>query len=271
VTSGAVRAKVLDFGLAKPIAEAVESAPTVSVDDTADGRILGTPAYMSPEQAPGLPVDRRTDIWAFGWVLYELLTGARAFRGHTTSELMVSILTLEPDLSRLPGTVPPSVVDLLQRCLMKDPRERLRDIGDARNDLREVSVQAPGASSLPKSRFAWQRAATAAIGVAAFGLAAWGVVAAVKHGKMVSGVTIVSRPGAVRASKAVSTHREATPSIIRESQLSAPQLGTQDRLAVSITLLLGLCSTPSPFDSRPASASNQSRNQSKMCPRQAAV
>jgi eukaryotic-like serine/threonine-protein kinase len=179
VTSGPFARRCSNFGLAKPIAEAVESAPTVSVDDTADGRILGTPAYMSPEQARGLPVDRRTDIWAFGCLLYELLTGARAFRGHTTSELIVAILTLEPDLSRLPGTVPPRVVDLLQRCLMKDPRERLRDIGDARNDLREVSVQAPGASSsLPKSRSAWQRAATAAIGVAAFGLAAWGVVAA---------------------------------------------------------------------------------------------
>ena len=122
VTSGAVRAKVLDFGLAKPIAEAAEGDATATVNDTADGRILGTPAYMSPEQARGLPVDKRTDIWAFRCVLYELLTGVRAFRGHSTSELMVAILTLQPDLSRLPGTVPPRVVDLLQRCLMKDPR-----------------------------------------------------------------------------------------------------------------------------------------------------
>ncbi len=132
--------KILDFGLAKPIRpEASKSGTTSAQSDsflvTSEGMILGTPTYMSPEQARGKPVDRRTDIWAFGCVLYECLTGKRAFEGDAFGDLIVAILEHEPELGALPNTTPPHVRELIRRCLIKDPRERLRDIGEARLSL----------------------------------------------------------------------------------------------------------------------------------------
>jgi serine/threonine protein kinase len=94
--------------------------------------MLGTPAYMSPEQVRGQPLDKRTDIWAFGCVLYEMLTGRAAFPGQTLSDTISAILSLDPDWRLLPKVTPTPVRTLLQRCLEKDPRQRLRDIGDAR-------------------------------------------------------------------------------------------------------------------------------------------
>jgi len=131
--------KVLDFGLAKLMAGEVSlsdltHSPTMMAP-TIDGVMLGTAPYMSPEQARGKPVDKRTDIWAFGCVLYELLTGRRAFGGETSSDVIASILEREPDFSRLPAATPPHIVRLLARMLDKDPRTRLRDIGDARGEL----------------------------------------------------------------------------------------------------------------------------------------
>ncbi len=126
--SGAV--KVLDFGLAKtadPPASNPENSPTITISPTRAGMILGTAPYMAPEQARGKTVDKRADIWAFGCVLYELLTGQRAFTGKTTADILASVMKSEPDLS----TVPPQVRRLLKRCLEKDPQKRLRDIGDA--------------------------------------------------------------------------------------------------------------------------------------------
>ncbi len=129
------RVKVLDFGLAK--ASAVESAvdlsqaPTLTGLASEEGRILGTPAYMSPEQARGKAVDKRTDIWAFGCVLYELLTGRQAFRAETLSDTIVAILEREPDWQELPVETPTRIRDLLGRCLMKDSSRRLRDLGEA--------------------------------------------------------------------------------------------------------------------------------------------
>ncbi len=129
--------KVLDFGLAKAVsADAsltgdMANSPTVSVMGTATGVILGTAAYMSPEQARGQSVDRRTDIWAFGCVLFELLTGRKPFAGATVSDFLAAILTQEPPWSLLPSSVPAPVLHLLHRCLEKDPKRRLRDIGDA--------------------------------------------------------------------------------------------------------------------------------------------
>ena len=137
------RVKVLDFGLAKALETAVTSgpprdpaaSPTITSMGTVAGVILGTAAYMSPEQARGKSVDKRADIWAFGCVLYEMLSGELAFGGETVSDTMAAILTRDPDWSALPPGVPPRVRELIERCVRKDARERLRDIGDARIDL----------------------------------------------------------------------------------------------------------------------------------------
>ncbi len=130
--------KVLDFGLAKAMAggddrsqSAVASSPTITADFTRAGVILGTAAYMSPEQARGKPLDKRTDIWSFGCVLYECLGGRRPFDGETATDLIAKILEREPDWENLPPATPPVVRALIQRCLKKDRRERLRDIGEA--------------------------------------------------------------------------------------------------------------------------------------------
>src|SRR5262245_44614713 len=128
------RVKVLDFGLAKALNQDNQSAtadgmnsPTLTARATQMGVILGTAAYMSPEQARGRPVDKRTDIWAFGCVFYEMLTGRRLFAGEDITETLASVVKEQPDLTRVPS----SVQRLLKRCLEKDPRQRLKDIGDA--------------------------------------------------------------------------------------------------------------------------------------------
>jgi len=144
--------KVLDFGLAKAAANAGSSpdltqSPTVTVGGTRDGVILGTSAYMSPEQARGLAVDKRTDIWAFGCVLYEMLTRRVAFAGDTVSDTIAKILEREPDWISLPSSTPRSVHRLLARCLEKDPKRRLRDIGDAQTDLIAQAVEGPAKPS----------------------------------------------------------------------------------------------------------------------------
>jgi serine/threonine protein kinase/tetratricopeptide (TPR) repeat protein len=142
------RVKVLDFGLAKAFAGEggdLSNAPTLTALGTEEGRILGTPAYMSPEQARGKPVDKRTDIWAFGCVLCELLTAQRPFRGETPTDTVAAILTQEPDWQALPTGVPPRIRELLQRCLQKEPQRRLRDFGDARIEI-DAALAAQSAS-----------------------------------------------------------------------------------------------------------------------------
>lgn len=134
--------KILDFGLAKAFQEEpgaidLSKSPTLIDQMTQPGVILGTAAYMSPEQAKGKPVDRKTDIWAFGCILYECFTGKRAFKGETISEMLVSILKDEPDWSLLPSKLYTTTRLLLRRCLRKDPRQRLQSIGDARIELTE--------------------------------------------------------------------------------------------------------------------------------------
>jgi len=131
---------------------------------TIDGVLLGTAPYMSPEQARGKAVDKRTDIWAFGCVLYEMLTGRRAFGGETTSDTIVSILEREPGWGALPPATPPRTRQLIERCLDKDPKRRLRDIGDARIDLDDVGsagASRPGVSAVTRphrERFVWAAA-----------------------------------------------------------------------------------------------------------------
>lgn len=135
------KVKVLDFGLAKTMeGSAYDSSqsPTLDAGETREGSILGTAAYMSPEQARGRTTDRRTDIWSFGCVLYEILTGQKAFAGETASDSVASILRSEPNWDALPPDTPPRIRDLLRRCLQKDPMLRKRDMGDARLEIAEA-------------------------------------------------------------------------------------------------------------------------------------
>src|SRR5216684_1691496 len=137
------KVKVLDFGLAKAFAgdaanDDPSNSPTMSAAATMQGVILGTAAYMSPEQARGKPVDKRTDIWAFGCVLYELLAGRQAFRGESTTEILAAVLREEPDWQALPETTPLSIRALLRRCLQKEMNKRARDAGDARIEIEEA-------------------------------------------------------------------------------------------------------------------------------------
>jgi len=136
-------AKVLDFGLAKDLhadssngqGSDLSLSPTITTGGTRDGVILGTAAYMSPEQARAQRLDRRTDIWSFGCVLYEMLTGRKTFSGETTADLLASVVKEEPDWDRLPAGTPWRVRELLRRCLVKSSANRLRDAGDARIEL----------------------------------------------------------------------------------------------------------------------------------------
>ena len=147
------KVKVLDFGLAKAFgAEPAGGAdlslsPTVTSGGTQQGVILGTAAYMSPEQARGKPVDRRTDVWSFGCLLYELLAGKKAFEGETVSDVMASVLTREPDWAALPAAMPARIRELLSRCLRKDPEKRLHDIADARIEI-DDALDEPAAGSV---------------------------------------------------------------------------------------------------------------------------
>jgi serine/threonine-protein kinase len=140
--TSAGKVKVLDFGLAKAWEEGGASdlslSPTLTRHATAAGVILGTAAYMSPEQARGKPVDRRADIWAFGVVLWEMLTGRKLFEGDTVSDVMASVLRDAPDLGMLPVTTPARLRELTDRCLRRDPRERLQWIGDGRVILEDL-------------------------------------------------------------------------------------------------------------------------------------
>jgi eukaryotic-like serine/threonine-protein kinase len=160
--------KVLDFGLAKTASgdaatPDLTQSPTVTFGGTREGVILGTAAYMSPEQARGQTVDKRTDIWAFACVVSEMLTRRTVFAGETASDTIAAILEREPDWSRLPASTPVSIHRLLQRCLQKDARRRLRDIGDARMELDEAASGAgqAGSAVAPTSR-GWSRVLTSA-------------------------------------------------------------------------------------------------------------
>ena len=149
--------KLLDFGLAKPIRPKADKEGTTAESDsflvTEEGLVLGTPTYMSPEQARGKPVDRRTDVWAFGCVLYECLTGKRAFGGDSVTDVLAAIVEREPDWGALPTDTPASARRLLDRCLDKDPRRRLQSLGDARARLEfadlEQTEARPGGARLP--------------------------------------------------------------------------------------------------------------------------
>jgi serine/threonine protein kinase/Tol biopolymer transport system component len=147
------KVKVLDFGLAKAFAGAQESdlsnSPTLSDMATQQGIILGTAAYMSPEQAKGKAVDKRADIWAFGVVLFEMLTGGQLFKGETVSETLAAVLMREPNFSTLPSNLHPRIRFLLEHCLEKEPRNRYHDIADARVGIQKILADPGGVFAQP--------------------------------------------------------------------------------------------------------------------------
>lgn len=169
--------KILDFGLAKAVGDqALQKQTTV----TEQGRVLGTPAYMSPEQVRGKEADRRSDIWSFGCVLFEMLAGRIPFDGDTVSDMLAAVLEHEPDFDALPETVPANIRVLLRRCLTKDPRQRLQHLGDAAIEISEtlnLPAGAPPATAQPPTDaepVGWLRwAALLAFIVIATSLAAW--------------------------------------------------------------------------------------------------
>ncbi len=176
--------KVLDFGLAKVWDSTEETgltqSPTITRAHTAAGIILGTASYMSPEQARGRSVDKRADIWAFGVVLHEMLTGERLFGGETVSDVLAAVLRADVDWTALPTSSPPAIRRLIRRCLERNPRDRLRDVGDARIVLEEVLAGADreAPSSTPgtakPSRALWPAIAlTAAAALAVGATAGW--------------------------------------------------------------------------------------------------
>ena len=177
--------KILDFGLAKALEGEVppidiSHSPTLSQAATQAGVLLGTAAYMSPEQARGKPVDKRTDIWAFGVVLYEMLTGRRIFEGEDVTDTLASVLKSDPEWKALSAETPAVVRRLLQRCLMRDAQRRLRDIGEARITIEEYladpsgGIVQPGSDAVqapPQSKLPWVAASLVSVLIA--GGTAW--------------------------------------------------------------------------------------------------
>src|SRR6266581_2208044 len=163
------RVKILDFGLAKALtsdapAASPETSPTLTMRATLAGVILGTAAYMSPEQAKGKTVDRRADIWAFGVVLMEMLTGKSLYSGETAPETLAAVIMTTPSFDALPAETPASIRKLIRRCLEKDPRRRLQAIGEARLALEETD--APEAVAPARGSLAWKLATAASLACA---------------------------------------------------------------------------------------------------------
>ena len=200
--------KVLDFGLAKalldePSAADFANAPTLSVAPTEPGVILGTAAYMSPEQARGKTVDKRTDIWAFGAVLYELLTGRPAFRGETFSDTIAAVLEREPDWTALPQKTPPLIERLLRRCLEKDIKRRLHAAADVRIEVEDALHPASPAAPVAPIPFALNRRAAmvfASVALVAIALAAVAITMYVRRAPESAPATrlSLSSPGQVQ-------------------------------------------------------------------------
>ena len=179
--------KVLDFGLAKAFQpdasdQGLSASPTISLTAAATqmGMVIGTAAYMAPEQAKGLPVDKRADIWAYGAVLFEMLTGKKLFDAGDVSEMLASVLVKDPDISSIGNDVPAHIRSVVRQCLVKDPKERLRDIGDVRLAMKgtfETTVSAPAEPLVMAGLQFWQRPVTAITAalllVAIPGLAVW--------------------------------------------------------------------------------------------------
>jgi serine/threonine-protein kinase len=196
------KVKVLDFGLAKAMVEAnpantsLSNSPTLSLAATNVGVILGTASYMSPEQAKGRTVDRRTDIFAFGCVLFEMLAGKPVFDGEDLTEILGRIVTAEPDWSRLPGSVSPRIRELLRRCLKKDRTLRLRDAGDAGIEIMEATSESTAPAPVPSRGRRTAILSLAGLAVAVAALAVWNLTRAPTPGfDRVARLTITLPPG----------------------------------------------------------------------------
>ena len=220
--------KVLDFGLAKAMdpagASAVNAAnsPTLTAHATALGMIIGTAAYMAPEQAKGKAVDKRADIWAFGVVLYEMLAGRSAFAGETVTDIIAAVVTREADWTALPAATPASIRRLLARCLEKDPKRRVRDIGDVRFEIEETIARGSG-----DARSVESVSSTALAGATRTGTIAWTVVgaalgAALAGGLAWSGVWPRARPSESRPQRVSIVHTEG-------SEVAAPAISPDGR------------------------------------------
>ncbi len=173
--------KILDFGLAKAFGSddgsGIDEGPTITSGGTRIGTVLGTAAYMSPQQARGKPVDHRADVWAFGCIAYELLSGRRAFAGETVSDTIAAVIAQDADWSALPADVPANVRRMMQRCLQKDPHRRLHDIGDARLEIEDALGGAPAEVTTPaiarRRRPSWIVVALIAAVIGASATALW--------------------------------------------------------------------------------------------------
>ena len=168
---------MLDFGLAKALADEpadaqLSDSPTLSAHATKFGVILGTAAYMSSEQARGKPVDKRTDIFSFGVVLYEMLTGRQLFKGEDVADTMASVIRSDPDFRSLPAELPPRVREILGRSLEKDPKKRRRDIGDIRTEL-EAPQEPVAAETQERRSRPWLPVAGAVTLSLATGIPGW--------------------------------------------------------------------------------------------------
>src|SRR5829696_3074886 len=251
--------KVLDFGLAKaldpaPGLERSDHSPTITNAATRVGTLLGTAAYMAPEQVKGRAADRRADIWAFGAVIYELYTGQMAFGAETMTETLARVIEREPDWSQLPVDTPASVVRLLRRTLVKDPKRRLQSIGDARLELEE-SIAAPAAAVTSKMRADLRRT------VAAIALAGCGALG-ILIGRATRTAALPPNEASIRASIALPAGTfidgggppilaiapdGGTLAFVARSQTAFPQLYVRGLTAESAVLVPGSETAEGPF------------------------
>ena len=218
--------KILDFGLARAFLgddnddPNLSQSPTITAAMTSAGVILGTAAYMSPEQARGKPVDKRGDMWSFGVMLFEMLSGEQLFRGETVSDTLAAVLRAEPDFDELPSSTPQNVRRLLRRCLQRDPRLRLRSAGDAALELtQDDDVQPTAPVGVGAPRWVWP-----VVGVLAIALVA----------------SLVLRPGAPPTERAFSLHLDIAAPDNMPTSTVPPVLSPDGRwLAFAATDSLG--------------------------------
>jgi serine/threonine-protein kinase len=243
--------KLLDFGLAKafsqthdPVAADPENSPTITLGATVAGTVLGTAAYMSPEQAKGKRVDKRADIWSWGVVLYELLTGERLFKGEDAADTLAAVIHKEPDLSKVPARVR----KLLGRCLEKDAKRRLRDIGEARYLLDEPTPDQQTATA--QSRLGWVFAAVFSIFAVGLGWIAWRGTRPVERALMEFnaelGRNVNLRPGAWGSSIVLSRDGNRLATLVPGTD-GRTRLGTRRLDQSEITLLPGTENAIGPF------------------------
>jgi serine/threonine-protein kinase len=219
------KVKILDFGLARALAgETIVAdpshSPTITETMTRPGVVLGTAAYMSPEQAKGKAVDKRADIWAFGCILYECLTGKRTFQGDTITETVAAILKSEPDWTLLPAETPAIVRSLLRRCLQKDPGLRLHDIADARIEIGESATH-PSEAALAPKRFSLPWLAACSVVMLLAGL--------------LIGLTLMRYSRPARSASVLTSTVKVEPGHWLDGMRSALEMGRPSRTAVAIS------------------------------------